>query len=199
MKPTLPNTIPTLGERTPLDWEEVVADAVRNRAGDRLLKVLLGPDMLVLIIEPEAIRDVAEILRHPSPEAGFPFLLDVTAVDYLVHSDPHPERFAVVWHFLDRQRGRRLRVKAYVGEGTPVPSLSDMYPAANWSEREVYDMMGITFSGHPNMIRILMPYDYEGHPQRKDFPIQGPERAKPIHGELLGNKPLSSWKELHEL
>ncbi len=199
MKPTLRSTIPALGERALLEWEEVVADAVRIKVGDRLLEVLLGPDMPVLLIEPEAIRDVAEVLHHPSPEVGFPFLLDVTAVDYLAHSDPHPERFAVVWHFLDRQRGRRLRVKAYAGDGTPVPSLSDMYPAANWAEREVYDMMGITFSGHPNMIRILMPYDYEGHPQRKDFPIQGPERAKRIHGELLGNKPLSSWKELHEL
>lgn len=180
-------------------WAEVLENAVRDRCGAGLIETAFSLGIPVLVIEPENIVDVVEVLKEGVPESNFSVLLDVTAVDYLYHAGRHPQRFAVVWHFLDFERGRRIRVKAYVADGETVPSLSDIYPAANWAEREVFDMMGIGFSGHPNMIRILMPYDYDGNPQRKDFPLEGPERAKRVHGELLGNKPLTSWSELHDL
>ncbi|MFO7767738.1 MAG: NADH-quinone oxidoreductase subunit C [bacterium] len=196
---TYRNTMEDRPERPPLPWEQQVIDAVQDAAGEALIDVWLGPDMPVLLIHSHGIRDVAPALADAGPDAAFPHLLDVTAVDYSAYKDPRPERFSVVWHFLDRRRGRRVRVKSFVAEGTSVPSLAGSHPAADWGEREVFDMMGIPFSGHPNLVRILMPEDYEGHPQRKDFPTQGPDRGKPIHGEILGNKPLTSWKELHEI
>ncbi len=199
MRETYRNTMADRAERTALPWEQQVLDAVQDAAGEALIDVWLGPDMPTLLIHAHGIREVAAILAEAGSEATFPHLLDVTSVDYSAYKDPKPERFAVVWHFLDRLRGRRMRVKAFVAEGTSVPSLAESHPAANWAEREVYDMMGITFSGHPDLTRILMPEDYDGHPQRKDFPTQGPDRGKRIHGEVLGNKPLTSWKELHEI
>jgi NADH:ubiquinone oxidoreductase subunit C len=192
----------TIGGRPdhPLEaWGEQVLDAVQDLAGHCLIDVRVGPDMPVFLIKPEGIREVARALRAPAEGISFAFLLDVTAVDYSLHHEPRPARFAVIWHFLDLARGRRVRVKAYVAEGQSVPTLTGEYAAADWAEREIWDMMGIPFAGHPNMIRILMPDDYEGHPQRKDFPICGPDRAKRITGEMQGNKPLVSWKELHEL
>lgn len=199
MRETFRNTLQDRAERSALPWEQQVIDAVQEQAGEALIDVWLGPDMPVLLIQPHGIRDVASALAEAGSDAAFPHLLDVTAVDYSEYTEPMPERFAVVWHFLDHRRGRRVRVKSFVGEDTPVPSLAETHPAADWGEREVYDMMGIAFSGHPNLVRILMPDDYEGHPQRKDFPTQGPDRGKRIHGEMLGNKPLTSWKELHEI
>lgn len=199
MSDTYLNTVTGREERAPLDWEQAVVDTVVAALGDGLLDVRLDPVMPHFLIEPDRIRDLAGAVQRVGDETGFPMLLDVTAVDYSEHADEHPERFAVVWHFLDRERGRRIRVKGYVADGASVPSLSESHPAANWAEREVWDMMGIPFEGHPNMIRILMPDDYEGHPQRKDFPIEGPDRPKKVRGELQGSKHLTSWKELHDL
>lgn len=199
MSETYLNTVAGRPDREPLDWEQAVIDAIVSGIGTGLHDVRLDPVMPHFVIDPARITDVAETLREVEPGIGFPFLLDITAVDYSEHPDEHPERFAVVWHFLDREQGRRVRVKGYVADGQQVPSLTALHPASNWAEREVWDMMGISFEGHPNMTRILMPLDYEGHPQRKDFPIEGPERARKVRGELQGNKHLTSWKELHDL
>lgn len=199
MADTYPNSVSGRPDRESLEWEKAAIDTLTNLLGDDLFEIQLDPEMPVFVINPQRIVEVAESLREVADEVRFPFLLDVTAVDYLKYSESTPERFAVIWHFLDHERGRRLRVKAYVADGKAVPSLTGLYPAANWSEREVFDMMGISFDGHPNLVRILMPLWYEGHPQRKDFPIQGPDKPKRSDGELLGNKQLTSWKELHEL
>ncbi len=176
-----------------------MTDLVGLRIGDRLMETSYSFNMPVLLIDPVAITDVARALKEGSSTASIDILLDVTAVDYLEHTQSHPHRFAVIWHFLDLSGGRRIRVKAYVPEGGSLPTLSGLFPAANWVEREVFDMMGIHFDGHPNLQRILMPDDYEGHPQRKDFPIEGPDRAKSRRGEQLGNKHMISWKEIHDL
>ena len=99
----------------------------------------------------------------------FSTLVDITAVD-------HPgraERFAVVYHFLSMYRNHRIRVKLVAGEADIVPSITDMFPAANWFEREVFDMFGILFSGHPDLRRLLTDYGFRGHPLRKDFPTTG--------------------------
>ncbi len=195
MSETFRSTVTNRDEREATEWERSVIDTVVSLLGGDLHDALLDPNMPHLVIDPARIDEVTEALR----EVGFSFLLDITAVDYSEHTDEHPERFAVVWHFLDRPQGRRVRVKGYVADGDSVPSIASIHPAANWAEREVWDMMGIPFSGHPSLTRILMPLDYEGHPQRKDFPIEGPERAKQVRGELQGNKHLTSWKELHDL
>jgi len=193
------NSIPERELREPTDWEERTIAAVAELLGDDLHEVLAGPDMITLVIAAGRILDTSEALSAIDDETGFPLLLDTTAVDYLNWPEPHPARFTVVWHFLDRLRGRRIRVRAWINEEDEVPSLTPRHNSANWAEREVFDMMGIRFAGHPNLKRILMPDDYDGHPQRKDFPIEGPERARARKGELQGNKRMTSWKELHDL
>lgn len=99
----------------------------------------------------------------------FTSLVDITAVD-------HPERvkrFDVVYHFLSMQQNQRIRLRVAVREDEMVPSIVDIHPSANWFEREVFDMFGIVFSGHPDLRRILTDYGFRGHPLRKDFPTTG--------------------------
>jgi NADH-quinone oxidoreductase subunit C len=109
---------------------------------------------------------------------GYRFCSDLTAVDYLLATDRplavvvRPERFEVVVSLLDMDGGKRIRVRAQVPESSPsVPTLFELFPGTEAMEREVYDMYGIVFDGHPDMTRILMPDDWEGHPLRKDYPI----------------------------
>lgn len=99
----------------------------------------------------------------------FTTLIDITAVD---HPD-RPRRFDIVYHFLSMYRNHRLRLKAQVAADEMVPSLVALHPSANWFEREVFDMFGILFSGHPDLRRILTDYGFRGHPLRKDFPTTG--------------------------
>lgn len=113
-------------------------------------------------------------LEHLRDNLGFEFMADLTAIDFLKHDGDHPERFAVVWSLLNLQQEARLRVRAYVDEDDPTcPTASDLWPAANWAEREVYDMYGLEFSGHPKLIRLLCPHEFSGHPLRKDYPLRG--------------------------
>ena len=103
------------------------------------------------------------------PDCHFTTLVDITAVDY----PDAVERFQVVYHFLSMFKNHRVRVKVAVSEADMVPSLVNIYPAANWFEREVFDLFGILFSGHPDLRRILTDYGFRGHPLRKDFPTTG--------------------------
>jgi NADH-quinone oxidoreductase subunit C len=96
-------------------------------------------------------------------------IVDVTAVDW----PGRERRFDVVYHFLSPKQNHRLRVKVEVEEGASVPSVIDVFPGANWYERETYDLYGIVFTGHPDMRRLLTDYGFEGHPLRKDFPLTG--------------------------
>jgi len=109
----------------------------------------------------------------------FDYLSDLTAVDW----PGRPEkRFDIVASLYSTILRQRVRVKARAADGEAVPSVTGVWPAANWLEREVYDMFGVTFTGHPNLRRMLMPFDWQGHPQRKDYPLEGP-------GELLMESP----------
>lgn len=125
----------------------------------------------------EAVHDILHFLRD-EPEACFAMLTDVTAVDYLrlppEQAVSRPERFAVVYQLTSLEHGARLRVKTFIPENDcRVASVSDLWAAALWGEREVYDMYGVLFDGHPDLRRILMPDDYDGHPLRKDYPLKG--------------------------
>lgn len=118
-------------------------------------------------LRPEQVLDVCAWLK----EDGFNLLQDVGGVDYY----PRSPRFEVVYHLLDLDSLRRLRLRAVCDDRSPeVPSVASIWPAAAAAEREVYDLFGIRFSGHPNLERIMMPDDWEGHPLRKDYPLQGP-------------------------
>jgi NADH-quinone oxidoreductase subunit C len=136
-----------------------------------------------VIVPPDRLTEVLTWLRD-TPEARFDFCSDVTAVDW----PPRRERFDVVYCLYSVPHRRRVRVKVRVADGTPLPSATGIWPAVNWLEREVFDMFGIRFAGHPDLRRILMPDDWQGHPQRKDYPLEGP-------GELLLENP-HEWLKL---
>ena len=109
-----------------------------------------------------------EYLKN-DPNCKFSTLVDITAVDY----PGRQRRFDVVYHFLSMYQNQRVRLRVAVREEDIVPSITDVFPAANWFEREVFDMFGILFSGHPDLRRILTDYGFRGHPLRKDFPTTG--------------------------
>jgi NADH-quinone oxidoreductase subunit C len=123
---------------------------------------------LTLIAVPHDICKVVRFLRDDE-RCQFISFIDITAVDWPARE----RRFDVVYHFLSPKLNRRIRVKIEVGDGTPVPSIINEFPGADWFEREVYDLYGVLFTGHPDMRRILTDYGFEGHPLRKDFPLTG--------------------------
>lgn len=123
---------------------------------------------LILHAKRDSILDVVQFLRDDR-ECAFKVMIDLCGVDY----PERAERFDVVYQFLSLTQNNRVRVKVTTDENTPVPSIVSEFSAANWFEREAWDMYGIYFSGHPDLRRILTDYGFEGHPLRKDFPLTG--------------------------
>ncbi len=123
---------------------------------------------LVLVAKTSEISTLMEFLKKNSG-CQFTTLVDITAVDY----PGREKRFDVVYHLLSMNLNQRVRVKTQIAEGNMVLSLVGLFPSANWFEREVFDMYGIPFSGHPDLRRILTDYGFAGHPLRKDFPLTG--------------------------
>ncbi|HEX3497452.1 MAG TPA: NADH-quinone oxidoreductase subunit C [Methylocella sp.] len=123
---------------------------------------------LTLTVEPGRVIETVTYLRD-DPACLFVSFIDLTAVDYPVRE----KRFDVVTHLLSPKHNRRIRLKVAADEATPVASLTGLYPAANWYEREAYDLFGVVFSGHPDLRRLLTDYGFDGHPLRKDFPMTG--------------------------
>jgi len=139
------------------------------------------------IVVPVAQLTAAARHLKTAPDALFDFCSDVTATDWPPRKDA---RFDVVYVLYSTRLRHRIRLKTRAGDGQPVPSVSEIWPAANWLEREVYDMFGVNFTGHPDRRRILMPEDWQGFPQRKDYPLEGP-------GELLMENP-EDWLKLRQ-
>jgi NADH-quinone oxidoreductase subunit C len=158
-----------------------------------------GHGETTLVVKPERLIEVCTHLRE---EEGFNFLSDISAADYLgwgghgvsgyigtaagrdlnqpmtqglqTLPQPKPKRFSVNYHLLSvTDQPRRIRVQIWVEDGEPVPTVIEVWPTADWHEREAWDLMGIPFEGHPNLKRILTDDDWEGHPLRKDYPIGG--------------------------
>ncbi|HEY7299075.1 MAG TPA: NADH-quinone oxidoreductase subunit C [Xanthobacteraceae bacterium] len=123
---------------------------------------------LTITANPSDIVKVVRFLRDDE-RCQFWSIIDVTAVDW----PGREHRFDVVYHLLSPRLNRRIRIKIEVDENMPVPSVTEVYPGANWFEREAYDLYGILFAGHPDMRRLLTDYGFEGHPLRKDFPLTG--------------------------
>ncbi|MDO5648147.1 NADH-quinone oxidoreductase subunit C [Paracoccus sp. (in: a-proteobacteria)] len=145
-----------------------LADHIQARRPDNVVDTTLAYGELTVTATASGILDLIEFLRSDS-NCRFSTLVDITAVD-------HPgraQRFDVVWHFLSMYQNQRIRVKVAIREDEMLPSLTGTHPAANWFEREVFDMFGILFTGHPDMRRILTDYGFAGHPLRKDFPTTG--------------------------
>jgi NADH-quinone oxidoreductase subunit C len=126
-------------------------------------------DEMTVYIDAPHIREACALLRE-SPECAFNYLSDVTCVDWY----PAEPRFEVIYHLFSISHKERLRLKVRLDSASPVvESLTPVWPGANYFEREVFDLFGIRFAGHPYLLRILMPEDWEGHPLRKDYPVEG--------------------------
>jgi NADH-quinone oxidoreductase subunit C len=138
-----------------------------------------------VIVPAARILEVAKHLRD-APDAAFDLCSDVTATDW----PPRAQRFDVVYVLYSTRHRHRIRVKTKVGDNEPLASVSGIWPAANWLEREIWDMFGVNLTGHPDRRRILMPEDWQGFPQRKDYPLEGP-------GELLMENPID-WLKLRQ-
>ena len=145
---------------------EALAEAVGAALGSSLVAHKEQVGEHTFTVAREAIVDAARTLRD---QFGYQQLMEIAGADY----PARPERFEVNYHFLSLTENHRVRLKVLTDEDTPVPSLTGLWPVANWLEREVFDLFGVIFSGHDDLRRILTDYGFEGHPLRKDFPLTG--------------------------
>ena len=141
---------------------------INSELTTKIKKTEIRHDQLYINIDNEDLIDVTLFIKS-NENTKFRQLMDVTVVDYPENS----QRFKVVYLFLSHEFNQRIILSYLIGENVVIPSLTPIYPAANWMEREVFDMYGVKFKDHPDMRRILTDYGFEGHPLRKDFPLTG--------------------------
>jgi NADH-quinone oxidoreductase subunit C len=160
------------------DESASVLDILRAAVPDAVIEPGPATDMPTVYVDRDHALDVVQVLRD-DPALQFALLVEITAADY----HPADPRFEVVYHFAclgpafatadPPAPARRLRVKVRVAGADPrMPSITSVYPSANWLEREVFDLFGVSFDGHPDLRRILMPDEWDGHPARKDYAVQ---------------------------
>ncbi|MGH9255196.1 MAG: NADH-quinone oxidoreductase subunit C [Vicinamibacterales bacterium] len=144
-----------------------IIDALTPLVSDSSCEAGASVDFATVYVPADRLLDTCLALREAAP-LRFNVLVEVTAADYF----PREPRFEVVYHLLSIPNRLRLRLKVRASEGGSIPTVQGIWPSAGWLEREVWDMFGIVFGGHPDLRRLLMPEDWEGHPQRKDYPVQ---------------------------
>lgn len=171
-------------------------EAVGATFGEALIDTVAFRGETTLVVGRERILEILTLLRE-HPATRLDRLSDLTAVDYLdLGGEP---RFAVIYHLMSRSNYARLRLRAQIPEETPwIDSVTRFYPSANWLEREVFDLFGIVFRGHPDLKRIVMPDDWEGHPLRKDFPIGAEEVEFSFNHEVVEAERPQSLSEREE-
>jgi NADH-quinone oxidoreductase subunit C len=148
----------------PVPLNNEFVQRLKAKFGEAIREATLDRKQAIVVVAAEKLR---EISRYCRDEEKFDMLVDLTAVDW-----PNREkRFDVIVILYSFARNERVRLKAHVGDGEKAPSLCEVWPAANWLERECFDMFGIVFEGHPNLKRILLPDEWEGYPLRKDYDI----------------------------
>ena len=151
-----------------MDKLEALATHIRAERGPAILSSRIDHGELTLNVARDKIIEVLTFLRD-DPQCRFEALIDICGVDW----PSREKRFDVVYHLLSPRLNQRVRVKLETDETSPIASAVNVFSAANWFEREAYDMYGILFSGHPDLRRILTDYGFQGHPMRKDFPLTG--------------------------
>ncbi len=170
----MPDTVDTIDppeNRQAVFGKEAVTAALTTHAAVQGLASLIvdakwDRGELTLTVAPETIVAAAEAAKH----AGYNFMEDVTCVDWY----PSEPRFQVTYHFLSHRLKQRIRVVARIsGDNPTIDSITGVWPSANFYEREVFDLFGVTFAGHPRLTRIMMPDNWNGHPLRKDYPVEG--------------------------
>jgi NADH-quinone oxidoreductase subunit C len=157
--------------------------ALQSTLPDTVQQISFWVGDWTLIVDAARLPEVATYLRD-RPDARFNFCSDITATDW----PPRGQRFDVIYSLYSVPLRHRVRLKVRTAESASVPTVTGVWPSANWLEREVFDMFGIRFEGHPDLRRILMPDEWQGHPERKDYPLEGP-------GELLMENPMD-WLKL---
>jgi NADH-quinone oxidoreductase subunit C len=145
-------------------WESDLTRALQGRFGEQILELSTQLGQSYLVAQPAAAVPILQFLKT---DAGFDYLVDVTAVDYPKRAN----RFDLVYVLYSFPCNQRIRIKIRFPEGFRPPTATGVHLTANWLEREVFDMFGIEFAGHPDLRRILMPEDWQGYPLRKDYPI----------------------------
>lgn len=150
------------------DVLQQLGEHIAAKTSARALSWSVEKGELIVWTTPVHVVHLMEFLRDDEA-CQFKQCVDVTAVDY----PSRPMRFELVYNLLSHRKNLRIRIKLETDEATPVPSIATVHPAAGWYEREVWDMYGVFFSGHPDLRRILTDYGFDGHPQRKDFPLTG--------------------------
>lgn len=145
-----------------------LAAYVTEKLDAQIQDAIVAHGELTFLAEPGDIVDVLTFLKN-DVQCQFYAFIDISGVDYPARD----KRFEVVYHLLSPRQNQRVRVKVSTDEDTPVPSVVEVFPAADWFEREIYDLYGVLFTGHPDLRRILTDYGFEGHPLRKDFPLTG--------------------------
>jgi NADH-quinone oxidoreductase subunit C len=148
----------------PVPLENELVGRLKGRFGDLIREATLDRKQAIVLV---AVAKLKEVCRYCRDEEKFDMLTDLTAVDW----PKREKRFDIVLNLYSFPKNERLRLKAHAGEHDAVPSVCELWPAANWLERECYDMFGIVFEGHPDPKRILLPDEWQGHPLRKDYDI----------------------------
>jgi len=147
--------------------------ALKEKFGESIIESGLDKGDALAVIAPAAVH---EVIRHLRDELGFDMLVDLFGVDY----QPRRPRFEVVYHLHCLQRNERFRLRVQIEEKKcELATITDLYPVADWLERETWDMFGVVFKGHPNLKRLLMYEPFEGHPLRRDYPIN---KRQPLIG-----------------
>jgi NADH-quinone oxidoreductase subunit C len=169
-KPPAPPAPPKEPALKPVPLDNDLVKRYKTRFGDAIQEAWLDRKQAILVV---ALNRLLEVARYSRDEEKFDLLVDLTAVDW-----PRREkRFDLVLILYSFPKNERLRIKAYAGEGEPARSVESIWPTSNWLEREVYDMFGIVFEGHPNLKRLLLPEEWQGYPLRKDYDILKQDEA----------------------
>jgi NADH-quinone oxidoreductase subunit C len=185
-KPPAP-PVGELWERDPVspEWKDAAADplvaALKEEFGEAIESARSFAGDLTLVLRRDALAEVAGSLKT---KHQFTYLIDICGADY----PKRTPRFDVVYHLHSFVANRRIRLKVATDEATPVPTVCGVWKAANWPEREVYDMYGVRFDGHPDMTRILLWEGFNGYPLRKDFPVEGIDTGSAIYPEYYEEK-----------
>lgn len=149
-----------------MTYSKEAADTIQEKFADSVLERIEFRGEITLMIKPESLLEIAQYLRD-TDGLEFNMLTDVAGADYY----PDEPRFGISYVLFSLSDNVRLRLKLRIEEDVEVDSMTGLYPGANWMEREIFDMFGVRFKNHPDMRRILMPFDWTGHPQRKDYPL----------------------------
>ncbi len=158
---------------------EILVDRLKELFSASILEVRTFRGELTLSVSKDDLYAICKFL-FSDPDLQFQFLTDLCGVDRF----PESPRFEIVYLLYSMKNNQRLRIKAALGETESISSVEPIWKAANWLEREVYDLFGISFKNHPDLRRILLWDGYEGHPLRKDYPLEGPDFDKPFVPEV---------------